>query len=181
MKETAKEWAFNKHHEVNQKYGGYLPYSYHLNLVVAVATKFITLIPEEDRDLVISACYLHDTLEDCHVSYIEIAKEFNTELAEIVYAVTNDKGRNRKQRAGEAYYEGIRNTKYAIFVKVCDRIANVLYSCMFGSSMFELYGKEQKAFAQNLYNSKYRIMFEALETLFKTKTFGFEPISDEVY
>ena len=37
--------------------------------------------------------------------------------AEIVYALTNDKGRTRKERAGEHYYAGIRETPYAPFVK----------------------------------------------------------------
>ena len=48
---------------------------------------------------------------------------------EIVYALTNDKGRTRAERAGEKYYKGIRETPYAPFVKLCDRLANVTYSC----------------------------------------------------
>jgi hypothetical protein len=47
--------------------------------------------------------------------------------ADIIYAVTNDKGKNRKERAGVKYYEGIRKTPGAVFVKLCDRIANVQY------------------------------------------------------
>ena len=48
---------------------------------------------------------------------------------EIVYALTNDKGRNRAERAGEKYYKGIRETLYAPFVKMCDRLANITFSC----------------------------------------------------
>ena len=48
---------------------------------------------------------------------------------EIVYALTNDKGRSRAERAGEKYYQGIRETPYAPFVKLCDRLANITYSC----------------------------------------------------
>ena len=48
---------------------------------------------------------------------------------EIVYALTNDKGRTRAERAGERYYQGIRQTPYAPFVKLCDRLANITYSC----------------------------------------------------
>ena len=49
--------------------------------------------------------------------------------AEIVYALTNDKGRTRAERAGERYYKGIRETPYAPFVKLADRRANFTYSC----------------------------------------------------
>ena len=48
--------------------------------------------------------------------------------AEIVYALTNDKGRTRDERAGAHYYAGIRETPYAPFVKLCDRLANMTYS-----------------------------------------------------
>jgi hypothetical protein len=42
--------------------------------------------------------------------------------------LTNDKGRTRQERAGEHYYQGIRETPYAPFVKLCDRTANMTYS-----------------------------------------------------
>ncbi|MCI6249622.1 MAG: hypothetical protein MR641_00070, partial [Bacteroidales bacterium] len=48
--------------------------------------------------------------------------------AEVVYALTNDKGRTRAERAGEHYYAGIRATPYAPFVKLCDRLANMTHS-----------------------------------------------------
>ena len=47
---------------------------------------------------------------------------------EIVYALTNDKGRSRAERAGEKYYQGIRETPYAPFLKLADRLANITYS-----------------------------------------------------
>ena len=47
---------------------------------------------------------------------------------EIVYALTNDKGRTRAERAGDRYYAGIRTTPYAPLVKLADRIANMTYS-----------------------------------------------------
>jgi hypothetical protein len=47
---------------------------------------------------------------------------------EIVYALTNDKGRSRTERAGDHYYQGIRETPYAPFLKLSDRLANITYS-----------------------------------------------------
>ena len=47
-------------------------------------------------------------------------------------------------------YEDIRNTPGAIFVKLCDRIANVQYGKMMGSSMFKKYKAENPHFLEKL-------------------------------
>ena len=83
------------------------------------------------------SAYFHDAIEDARLTYNDVkheARQFLSEgqipmAAEIVYALTNDKGRTRAERAGEKYYKGIRETPYAPFVKLCDRLANVTFSC----------------------------------------------------
>ena len=40
-----------------------------------------------------------------------------------MYALTNEKGRTRAERAGVKYYEGIRAVPYAPMVKLADRMA----------------------------------------------------------
>jgi (p)ppGpp synthase/HD superfamily hydrolase len=96
------------------------------------------------------ACWGHDLIEDTRVSYNDVSHRLDHagyfDVADIIYAVTNEKGKNRKERANEKYYEGIRSTPGAVFVKLCDRIANVQYSKMTKSRMFEMYGKEQHEF-----------------------------------
>ena len=72
-------------------------------------------------------------------------------MAEIVYALTNEKGRTRKERANAKYYEGIRATPYATLVKVCDRIANVTNSRNKGSRMLDVYRKEYSDFKGQLF------------------------------
>lgn len=64
--------------------------------------------------------------------------------------MTNEKGRTRKDRANDKYYEGIRNTPYAVFVKLCDRIANVQYGIENGGTMVEKYRTENRHFVQQL-------------------------------
>ena len=81
--------------------------------------------------------YYHDSIEDARLTYNDVKRTANEWMnneqahtaAEIVYALTNDKGRNRAERAGERYYQGIRETPYAPFVKLADRLANITYSC----------------------------------------------------
>jgi hypothetical protein len=46
----------------------------------------------------------------------------------MVYSLKNEKGRRRAERAGERYYQGIRETLYAPFLKLADRLANTTYS-----------------------------------------------------
>ena len=102
------------------------------------------------RDDVILAAWGHDLIEDTRTSYNDVREVLGHTPAEIIYAVSNEKGKTRKERANDKYYQGIRSTPGAVFVKLCDRIANVQYSKMSGSRMFEMYKKENSNFIQQL-------------------------------
>lgn len=118
----------------------------------------------------IDAVWGHDLIEDCRVTYNDVSDKSTFVVAEIIYAVTNEKGKSRSKRANYKYYKGIRNTEGAVFVKLCDRIANVRYSKMMGSSMFGKYKKENPNFIEKLgYTSNHELapMFECLIELFK--------------
>jgi (p)ppGpp synthase/HD superfamily hydrolase len=119
-------------------------------MVNNVYEDFQHLLDEELNDYCGKAVWAHDTIEDTRVSYNDVKNQLGDEVADIVYAVTNDKGKNRKERAGDKYYEGIRNTPGAVFVKLCDRIANVQYGKMTKSRMFEMYKKENSEFILQL-------------------------------
>jgi hypothetical protein len=77
-----------------------------------------------------------------------------------VYAVTNDKGKSRSERAGDNYYSGIRSTPYAIFVKLCDRLANVEYSKYSDSNMYSTYKREFDKFIEGLFGDKVPIQYK---------------------
>jgi (p)ppGpp synthase/HD superfamily hydrolase len=136
-------------------YDKYIPYEFHLRMVVNVYERFKYLLSNhhgiiDNQANVYLACWAHDTIEDTRVSYNDVKENLNESVADIVYAVTNEKGKNRKERANDKYYEGIRNTPGAVFVKLCDRIANLQYSKMTGSRMFEMYKKENTHFTHSL-------------------------------
>jgi (p)ppGpp synthase/HD superfamily hydrolase len=140
-------------------------------MVNNVYEDFQHLLDEELNDYCGKAVWAHDTIEDTRVSYNDVKNQLGDEVADIVYAVTNDKGKNRKERAGDKYYEGIRNTPGAVFVKLCDRIANVQYGKMTKSRMFEMYKKENPEFIRQLgvgqgTSIKYGDMFIYLNNLF---------------
>jgi (p)ppGpp synthase/HD superfamily hydrolase len=169
MINKSKEYAVKCHTDTCHYYDTHL-YSYHLQMVVDVANKFIHLIPEKDRDVVISSAWCHDLIEDTRNTHSDVLKATSLEVAEIVYALTNEKGKTRKERANEKYYAGIRNTTYATFVKLCDRIANIQYSMSQRSRMLEMYRKETPDFINTLYDEKYDEMFQYLETLVGIKS-----------
>ena len=70
----SKEFAEYHHNGTNHKYDG-KPYTYHLSMVVEVAERFIHLIPVNKRDAVLAACWCHDTIEDCRVTYNDVKSE----------------------------------------------------------------------------------------------------------
>ena len=160
------EWCKQQHRNTNHLYSNYLPYEFHLNMAAKVCQDFIHLPENHWSDLVI-ACYAHDLIEDCRLTYNDIREKLGEYVAEIVYAVTNEKGKTRKERANKNYYYGIKQNPAAIFIKLCDRIANVQFSKMFGSKMFDLYKKENDDFVNAIYDEQFQKMFEYLNNLFK--------------
>jgi hypothetical protein len=134
-----RQMAHDLHQSVNQTYAGSLPYGFHLDMVVEGVRNYgyLVCVREEDVLPLFFGAYYHDSIEDARLTYNDVMRLARNEMTieqammatEIVYALTNDKGRTRAERAGEKYYKGIRETPYAPFVKLCDRLANITYSC----------------------------------------------------
>lgn len=164
--EKAMDYAIQCHTDTNHTYNG-KPYHIHLKMVYDYGCKFSTLLKPNKIETALAACWVHDTIEDCRQTYNDVAKMLGKEIAEIAYAVTNEKGKTREERANEKYYEGIRNTPAATFVKLCDRLANVDYSRQSNSRMLEVYRKEFENFKSKLKASGLEPMFEELQMLFK--------------
>ncbi len=137
--EHIRQSAHDLHKSVNQTYGDDLPYGYHLDMVVNGIREFGHLVCAREEEILplFFGGYYHDSIEDARLTYNDVlktARQMMTEeqaymATEIAYALTNDKGRTRAERAGEKYYKGIRETPYAPFVKLCDRLANITFSC----------------------------------------------------
>lgn len=143
-------WAISQHEETNHKYDKILPYSFHLAMVAMCATKYITLINEPYREDVICAAWGHDLIEDCRVTYNDVKNQMGEYTANIIYAVTNPKGKNRAERGNVQFYQEMHKVNGAIFVKLCDRLANASYSVLNGSRMADVYRTENDSFLEKI-------------------------------
>lgn len=150
----ARAIAIEAHTACNQRYGE-LPYVAHLADVAGNAIAFAKLLIHDDRDVAVASAWLHDVLEDTHTTYNDLEKRLvdqgfgavSHDVCENVFALTNDKGRTRDERAGDAYYAGLRERHVAIFVKLCDRLANLQNG---GASMLTKYRREHSGFTTKL-------------------------------
>lgn len=167
------------HNEVNQKYDD-KPYFVHLPSVAHYVEVYGHNVCENENDILplIFGAYFHDSIEDARLTYNDvkaIANKYMTSeqahcATEIVYALTNEKGRNRAERANEKYYLGIRETPFAPFVKMCDRFANMSYSSINKSRMITAYKKELEHFldciiVKDNFDCRFSIPFEMLKDI----------------
>ena len=149
--QSAKDYAFSMH---KNRYGKH-PYSHHLNMVVDELLEIIEFIPKENQPILIAAAYLHDVVEDCPETNISIIEDrFGKEVADTVWALTNDTGK----RASNEYYQKIMESKDkgASIIKFCDRIANIKH-CLnrneeaeFSFSKLAMYMGENESFMEKI-------------------------------
>jgi (p)ppGpp synthase/HD superfamily hydrolase len=152
--------AIKGHDDTNHRYGD-ASYTVHLSHVVDVAQRFKHLVKEDELHTAVAACWLHDSIEDARMSYNDVKKLTNKDIAEIVRAVTNyTRGRNRNERMPDFIYEDIRNTPLATYVKLCDRIANIETG-----GKTDMYARENEHFVKMIYNENYKEMFDYIDHL----------------
>lgn len=125
-----------------QLYGGCLPYTHHLAKVAELVERYFLFYANDVDDDLLVAAWLHDVVEDCEgVKLKEIREMFGNRVADLVAAVTNEPGANRKERALKTYPKIIA-TPDACIVKLADRLANVSS----GGSLRDMYQKEWPEF-----------------------------------
>ncbi|AKP50787.1 phosphohydrolase [Cyclobacterium amurskyense] len=164
MLQKTTEYAICSHQKVNHKYGD-SDYAYHLEMVFTVAQKFIYLIAEEDQENVYCGCWVHDIIEDARETYNDVLQNTNETIAELAFALTNEKGKSRSERANDKYYQEMHKTPNAVFIKLCDRIANITHSKSQGSGMYEKYKKENDNFIQKTYRPELEDMIKHIDAL----------------
>lgn len=166
--EQAKAFATKVHKK--KKYGKF-PYTYHLFGTWDVLEKFGFSKDDPDPDKrrrnqrLILAAVLHDTLEDTNLTYGELANLFGTEVADLVFAVTNEPGENRRERFLKTYPK-IRANPDAVALKLADRIANVIHALQINSDILDMYRQEWSEFEKALRRpGEHEEMWKHLESI----------------
>lgn len=111
----AKRFALQAHGD--QMYGDH-PYSYHLEQVVANVN-----IRKKDDPLLstyVAVAWLHDTMEDCGITFKQIQDEFGLCIADAVKRLTKTKGMDYNH-----YLAACCLSTIACEVKICDTMANL--------------------------------------------------------
>jgi len=138
----------------NQDYDGMFTYDKHLEDVVLVLKRF------GYSGKYIVAGWLHDVIEDGALSYNKIKNYFGEEVADMVYDVTDELGKNRKEKKVKTLPKTGANPD-AIIVKLADRIANIEHG-----GKVDMYKKEYNEFCKYLRHEGHAIeMWECLDKL----------------
>ena len=168
----ASEYAIKCHKDTNHMYDDGVPYKVHLENTFSNGMYYLKLLGEISDNMMLSvmaACWTHDLIEDCRQSYNKVKDKCGIIVAEITYALTNEKGKTRSERGNDKYYEGITQNKFNVYVKLCDRLANVQYSNEHGSPMLDKYRDEHKEFIKHFeidgYIQMFQPMFDELKSL----------------
>jgi (p)ppGpp synthase/HD superfamily hydrolase len=124
----------------NQTYDEVFPYMKHIYDVINVLKRF-----GFNSNKMLIAAALHDIIEDTALSYNKVKKYFGLEVAEMVYCVTDELGRDREEKKKKTLPKTASNPD-AIILKLADRIANIEHG-----GKVDMYVKEYSEFKGALY------------------------------
>jgi len=120
----AIQFAGEKHKGQERKVSG-LPYILHPVTVM----ELVQIFKGDSKNIENLKCaaLLHDTLEDCECSYMELEREFNPMVASIVMELTSDSKATKDLGKNEYLKWKMSNmSKYALTLKLLDRLSNVM-------------------------------------------------------
>jgi guanosine-3',5'-bis(diphosphate) 3'-pyrophosphohydrolase len=131
----------------NQFYG---QLSYYIHLKEVYSTLLDFGITDE---IVLAASWLHGSMEDTEITYETLEIQFGKEVADLVLAVTNEKGASRGEILEKTATKLIENEK-ALLIKLADRVVNTEQSLDNNEKLYEMYKKEFPRFREFLYDDK---------------------------
>ena len=120
--EDAIIFATEKHKGQVRKGDG-RPYILH---PISVLIRLNNMKESKNIFLLMTACILHDVVEDCGVTLNEISEKFGHHVAGLVEELTLDK--SKYETIGKKEYlaqEMVHMSSYALAIKLCDRLDNV--------------------------------------------------------
>ena len=127
LTEKAIKLAKEAHHFQVRKYTGESYFSHLENVAIIVGDHFFTGTKDFSREEIISAAYLHDTIEDTKVTAEDIEEKFGSKVRQLVVEltdITTSSDGNRKKRK-QIECERLARVSYeAKSIKLADLIDN---------------------------------------------------------
>lgn len=117
--ERAEAFARYRHEGQTRKFSK-TPYAEHPAAVARLLAEYT------DKDYLLAAAWLHDTMEDCGVTYDDLAAEFGPYVASLVFQLTNDEAEKKFQ--GKVRYLARKLSAMppdALMIKLCDMLHNM--------------------------------------------------------
>lgn len=136
--DAAEYFARGAH--LGQKHGD-RPYYTHPRNVAQIIKEWALDEERFDTPLLMCGAWLHDVIEDTPATYQDILQLFGREVAELVWAVTDELGRNRKERK-ERTYPKIFATPESTLLKLADLYSNVTGAVRENTKQLQMYQKE---------------------------------------
>ncbi len=117
----ALEFAARKHRDQRRKGVAAEPYVNHL----AEVTRLLAEATGGQDPVLLMAGLLHDTIEDTATTHEELAREFGSEVADLVAEVTDDKSLPQKERKRRQIDRASQASPRARLLKLADKTSNV--------------------------------------------------------
>ena len=136
---------FAERAHAGQEYAGGDFHEKHLARVAGTLRRFGV-----DDPVLLAAAWLHDTVEDTETTIDDIRREFGDDIADLVWRLTDEPGKNRKERHRLTHIK-IRGRPEAVRVKLADRIANVESALEERTHLLGMYRAEHRAFRDHLW------------------------------
>lgn len=105
--------------------GSHLPYLVHVSLVSMEIMAALSVEPVDNPDLAVCCALLHDVIEDTQVTFLEVEKEFGTDVANGVQALSKKKCPCKKWQLTDSLKRILKQPSEVWVVKMADRITNL--------------------------------------------------------
>lgn len=107
-------------HKGQKRKGSKIPYILHPLEAATIVSSITT-----DEDIIV-ATLLHDTMEDCGVTYEQIKSKFGQRVADLVWMETEDKSKSWMERKSATIERVTNATDYAIkMIALGDKLSNI--------------------------------------------------------
>jgi (p)ppGpp synthase/HD superfamily hydrolase len=142
MVELTPDRIFASKRHRGQMYGQKSYVDGHLAPVVALLRRY-----GFDHPAVVAAGWCHDVVEDTETTIDEVRGMFGETTARLVWAVTSEPGKNRKERNAATYPKIRAAGRDAVAIKLCDRIVNVEECWVTRDAKLFMYHREYRDFS----------------------------------